>query len=270
MRPFISFTILSTILTVLCCSLPAFADDEVCGACDKKVLVTGQYDHGTSDTFLIANAPGNEAAFRDEIHGQNFSLAVPDLVAGKYTIEIGLVELQRDHAGQRVFDILCGDQLIATNLDIFAAAGGKDKVIRIRAEINHPGDAAHGPLSIQFIGRRGDAKLNTFEIWNAAGASLVSMKVADLISGDDAAALVPPVVADPVLWKDATQPTEVRVKDLVSRMSLAEKAAQMHNTAPAIPRLGLPGYNYWNECLHGVARSGVATVFPQAIGMSAM
>jgi beta-glucosidase len=272
MRPFISITNLSiiTAMAVLCFSSLAFADDEVCGACDKKVMVTGQYDHGTSDTFLIANAPGNEAAFRDEIHGQSFLLTVPDLIAGKYTIEIGLVELQCDHVGQRVFDIMCGDQVIATNLDIFAAAGGKDKVIRVRAEIDHPGDAAHGSLSIRFIGRHGDAKLNTFEIWDAAGASLVSMKVADLITGDDPAALVPPIVEGPVLWKDATQPTEVRVKDLVSRMSLAEKAAQMHNTAPAIPRIGLPAYNYWNECLHGVARSGVATVFPQAIGMSAM
>ncbi|HUD84264.1 MAG TPA: glycoside hydrolase family 3 C-terminal domain-containing protein, partial [Candidatus Saccharimonadales bacterium] len=232
-------------------------------------MVTGQYKHGTSDTFLIANAPGNEAAFRDEIHGPNFSLTVPDLMAGKYTIEIGLVELQCDHAGQRLFDIMCGDQVIATNLDIFAAAGGKDKVIRIRAEVEHPGDAGHGSLSVRFVARHGDATLNTFEIWDDSGASLVSMKVADLITGDPAA-LIPPVVEGPVLWKDPTQPLEVRVKDLVSRMSLAEKAAQMHNTAPAIPRIGLPAYNYWNECLHGVARSGVATVFPQAIGMAAM
>ena len=43
----------------------------------------------------------------------------------------------------------------------------------------------------------------------------------------------------------------------------------MRNTAPAIPRLGVPAYDYWNECLHGVARAGVATVFPQAIGMAA-
>jgi beta-glucosidase len=272
MRRIISFTALSTtmFMAVLCFSSPALADDEVCGACDKKVMVTGQYDHGTSDTFLIANAPGEEAAFRDEIHGQDFSLTMPGLIAGKYTIEIGLVELECDHAGQRVFDIICGDQVIATNLDIFAAAGGKDKVIRIRAEIDHRGDAVRGPLSIRFIGRRGDAKLNIFEIWDGAGASLVSMKVADLITGDDPAALIPPVIAGPVLWKDPNQPLEVRVKDLVSRMSLAEKAAQMHNTAPAIPRIGLPAYNYWNECLHGVARSGVATVFPQAIGMSAM
>src|SRR5882724_1118709 len=144
MRPFISFILFFTTVAaaVLFLSSSVFADDEVCGACDKKVVVTGQYDHGTSDTFLIANAPGNEAAFRDEIHGKNFSLAVPDLVAGKYTVEIGLVELRGDHVGQRVFDILCGDQLIATNLDIFAVAGGKDKVIRIRAEISHPGGAA--------------------------------------------------------------------------------------------------------------------------------
>src|ERR1017187_1810008 len=132
MRPFFSFALFSTIVSValLGLALPIFADDEICGACDKKVMVSGPYDHGTSDTFLIANAPGNEAAFRDEIHGQNFSLTVPDLIAGKYTIEIGLVELQCDHAGQRLFDIFCGDQVIATNLDIFVAAGGKDKVVR--------------------------------------------------------------------------------------------------------------------------------------------
>src|SRR5258706_1235052 len=60
-----------------------------------------------------------------------------------------------------------------------------------------------------------------------------------------------------------------RVKDLVSRLTLAEKAAQMLHEAPAIPRLGIPAYNWWNEGLHGVARSGNATVFPQAIGLAA-
>src|ERR1035438_7422571 len=95
---------------------------------------------------------------------------------------------------------------------------------------DHPEDARHGPLSIRFVARHGDAKLNTFEIWNAAGASLVSMKVADLINGGDQAALIPPVVEGPVLWKDPAQPFEMRVKDLMSRMSLAEKAAQMHRS----------------------------------------
>ncbi|HJP69563.1 MAG TPA: glycoside hydrolase family 3 N-terminal domain-containing protein, partial [Sphingomicrobium sp.] len=60
-----------------------------------------------------------------------------------------------------------------------------------------------------------------------------------------------------------------RVDALIARMTLPEKAAQLQDSAPAIPRLGIPAYNYWNEALHGVARSGEATVFPQAIGMAA-
>jgi beta-glucosidase len=63
---------------------------------------------------------------------------------------------------------------------------------------------------------------------------------------------------------------EERARDLVSRLTVAEKAAQMLHEAPAIPRFGVPAYNWWNECLHGVARAGVATVFPQAIGLAAM
>lgn len=62
---------------------------------------------------------------------------------------------------------------------------------------------------------------------------------------------------------------EARAHDLVGRMTLDEKAAQMMNTAPAIPRLGVPAYDYWSEGLHGVARSGYSTLFPQAIGMAA-
>ncbi|WP_292033382.1 MULTISPECIES: glycoside hydrolase family 3 N-terminal domain-containing protein [unclassified Brevundimonas] len=57
--------------------------------------------------------------------------------------------------------------------------------------------------------------------------------------------------------------------DLVSRMTLEEKAAQIQHGAPAIPRLGVPAYNWWNEGLHGVARADIATVFPQVIGMAA-
>ncbi len=61
-----------------------------------------------------------------------------------------------------------------------------------------------------------------------------------------------------------------RVADLVGRLTLSEKASQMLHEARAIERLGIPAYNWWNECLHGVARAGIATVFPQAIGLAAM
>jgi beta-glucosidase len=62
---------------------------------------------------------------------------------------------------------------------------------------------------------------------------------------------------------------EERARDLVSRMTLEEKISQMIHGARAIDRLGVPEYNWWNECLHGVGRAGVATVFPQAIGLAA-
>ena len=71
-------------------------------------------------------------------------------------------------------------------------------------------------------------------------------------------------------YLDESLPVKERAKDLVSRMTLEEKASQLRYDAPAIDRLGIPAYNWWNEALHGVARAGTATVFPQAIGMAAM
>ncbi len=70
-------------------------------------------------------------------------------------------------------------------------------------------------------------------------------------------------------FQDPGLPVDQRVEDLIGRMTLDEKVSQMMNNAPAIDRLGIPAYNWWNECLHGVARAGIATVFPQAIGMAA-
>jgi beta-glucosidase len=71
------------------------------------------------------------------------------------------------------------------------------------------------------------------------------------------------------LYLDPSQPAAVRAHDVVSRMTLDEKAAQLEDWATAIPRLGIPDYQTWSEALHGVANSGYATVFPQAIGMGA-
>ena len=62
---------------------------------------------------------------------------------------------------------------------------------------------------------------------------------------------------------------ESKIKELISQMTLEEKVSQLLYKSPAIERLGIPEYNWWNECLHGVARAGIATVFPQAIAMAA-
>ncbi len=70
-------------------------------------------------------------------------------------------------------------------------------------------------------------------------------------------------------FQNPDRPLPARVNDLLQRLTLEEKISQMRHAAPAIARLGIPAYNWWNEALHGVARAGVATVFPQAIGLGA-
>lgn len=72
-----------------------------------------------------------------------------------------------------------------------------------------------------------------------------------------------------MVYKNPSAPIDERVEDLISLMTLEEKVSQMMYDSPAIERLDVPAYNWWNECLHGVARAGRATVFPQAIGMAA-
>lgn len=70
-------------------------------------------------------------------------------------------------------------------------------------------------------------------------------------------------------WLDTSFPAMERAGFMVSEMTLDEKITQLMNASPAIPRLNIPEYNWWNECLHGVARNGKATVFPQAIAFGA-
>lgn len=68
---------------------------------------------------------------------------------------------------------------------------------------------------------------------------------------------------------DETKPIDERVKILIGQLTLEEKVQQMMHNAPAIPRLGIPAYDWWNEALHGLGRSGNASIFPQAIGLAA-
>ena len=74
---------------------------------------------------------------------------------------------------------------------------------------------------------------------------------------------------DKPLYLDPDKPFEARVDDLISRMTLDEKISQMTNDAAKIEHLYVPKYNWWNEALHGVGMAGIATVFPQAIGLAA-
>ena len=77
------------------------------------------------------------------------------------------------------------------------------------------------------------------------------------------------LLAQNEIFRDPSRSLDERVNDLISKLTLEEKAYQMNHRSPAIERLKIPAYNWWNEGLHGVGRSGVATVFPQAIGLGA-
>jgi beta-glucosidase len=76
------------------------------------------------------------------------------------------------------------------------------------------------------------------------------------------------MTSDKPLYLDTSLPFAERVKDLVGRLTLEEKVGLMSHEALGVPRLNIPAYNYWSEALHGIARNGRATVFPQAIGMA--
>jgi beta-glucosidase len=245
----------------------AFATEETCAVCDRAISVTGDFTHRpTPADQAVQGANWHTGdAFSDEIFGKNFTVSVLNLPAGRYTLVIGLAETDFTNAVQRVFDITCDDQMLASNLDIFAAAGGADQAFFLTNEVDFSGEA----LKVNFIGRQNAAKLNTLEVRDDAGNSIITMRTADLVNVTDAAALKVPEVNGPQIWKDPAEPVAARVSDLVSRLSLAEKVQLMRNHAAAVPRLGIPAYDYWNECLHGVARAGTATVFPQAIGMAA-
>ena len=84
------------------------------------------------------------------------------------------------------------------------------------------------------------------------------------------AALVPmAVIGQRLPYMDASLTPSQRADDLCSRLTVEEKISLMMNNSPAIPRLGIPQFEWWNEALHGVGRNGTATVFPVTIGMAA-
>ncbi|ACB76499.1 glycoside hydrolase family 3 C-terminal domain-containing protein [Opitutus terrae] len=247
-----------------------FAADETCPTCAGQVAVSGDFTHRKDPPFpRIEGAGANADAYLEDVHGRQFTVTISNLPAGRYTIEIGAAEMTAGAAGERIFTVRAGDQVLAQEFDLFAAAGGARKVAKIRGTIEKSDDALRGPLQLVFTASKGDAKFNTVTITDRAGGEAVAFAANELADAFGAAALVPPTVAEPAIWRDSSKPLRVRADDLIRRMSLAEKVSQLKNAAPGIPRLGLPAYDYWNEAAHGIANNGIATVFPQAIGAAA-
>ncbi len=259
------------LLGILLAVTPAgFAADEICAHCGGKVEVSGDFTHRKEPPPPEGAAPdAGTDALQEDVNGTRFTVTVSNLPAGRYIVEIHAAETVATAAGERVFDVRAGEQVLAKDFDILATAGSPGKAATILASVEKSDDALRGPLQLTFAASKGRAKFNRIEIFDAAGASVVSFRAADLADAFSAAALRPPEVNEPSIWRDAAKPLRARADDLIRRMSLAEKVSQLKNAAPAIPRLGLPAYDYWNEALHGVANNGFATVFPQSIGSAA-
>ena len=235
---------------------------------EYRFVVSGSVEHRTKPTAVKVEGAGGTTNFDTEVYGQNFAISLPGLPEGRYTVAIYMAETYFRSTGQRTFDVSLAGKKIAENLDLIAVAGFANSFV-LKAETDHAADPIGGPLAVQFEAHTNNAKVDAIEVRNSRGDLMALATGVDLVSLQDRAASIIPKISGPVVYTDATQSTERRVADLVRRMSLKEKVEQLMDAAPPIQRLGVPGYNYWNECLHGVARAGHATVFPQAIGMAA-
>jgi beta-glucosidase len=247
----------------------ALAAEEICDSCSHQVSLNGEFTHRKDDaSVIIQGAADDAAAFREEINGTNFTVSISHLPAGRYTIVIGEVETLLSEPGERLFDVTSGDVMLATDFDIVETAGGARKVCYITGMVDHDDDSLRGPLKVSFLAVKNTAKFNTFEVKSVSGVSVLAFKASELAEPFSGDATRIPEIAEPAIWRDPGQPLKQRVDDLIRRMSLEEKVAQLRNDAPAIARLGVPAYNYWNEALHGVANNGIATVFPEPVGMA--
>lgn len=262
------FSLAGGILGTLIFVVLAHGDETAPSPCGKSFVVAGDISHYSTPTDVSVKGAKNDGSYRGEVYGSSLTAKVEGLPAGDYTVEIDLAEVFFHDAGKRVMRITSGSTVLADHLDVFAKVGFAH-AYQVQAKLHHEADAVGGPLLLNFAAIKDRAKFNAIHIYDALGGGVACVKAVDLVDIGDPAALKIPEVTAPVIYTDPSQPLDARIDDLISRMSLAEKSGQLVNDAPAVPRLNIPAYNYWNECLHGVARNGHATVFPQAIGMAA-
>jgi len=203
--------------------------DEAWSKDGVDVQISGQFEHGqtANDVPIKGVEKALEPVFQNDIFGRQFTLTISHLAAGKYSIAIGEAEVYFREPGQRLFDVDIAGTLVASNVDIFKTAGEFGKVCYLTSEVNHLDDAAGGPLVVKLIGRKQNAKFNTLEIKDASGKLVVALQASQLDDPEIAGSREIPTVDAPAIWKNPMQPVDVRVNDLVSRLSLAEKARQL-------------------------------------------
>lgn len=223
---------------------------------DTRFLTSGgeTYAHGVLIDRSAANA-APEAVYQHERFGPEvvYAIPAPNPPAGKsYKVRLHFAELYDDGVGKRREDVAINGKVVLPKFDVFAEAGARDKAVVRDFDGILPKE---GRIEIAFRIVAGSTDMN---------AAINGIEI--LADG------FTPVLAPKALirypFQNPKLPTAKRVDDLLSHLSLSEKVAQMRFTAPGIPRLDIPPYNWWNEALHGVGRAGVATVFPQAIGLA--
>ena len=219
-------------------------------------------------TFAVSGGEWHDAPGGTECYGKEITVTVSGLEPASYTVEVDAAERYFNAPGKRVMSVKADDQVLAKEVDLFKE-DGPGKTRALRGTVTHANDSLAGPLRITLSGIVENATFDRIRILDAAGKVVAETSAAKLRGAASTFGAEIPSVAGPEIWKDSSRPAAERAADLVRRLSLQEKAAQLQMAAPAIPRLGIPAYDWWNEALHGVARAGVATVFPQAIGVAA-
>ena len=203
-----------------------------------------------------------------EAYGKTITATVAGVPAGVYTIEIEATEFYATGEGQRLMDVRCKDQVIVAGLDLFKVAG-KDKPYVIKGTVDHRGDAVSGQIVIKLQGQVENAKFDAIRIRDAAGKTVAEITAPALKLGAKGGDGKIPGIKDPPIWNNPAKGPAERADDLIRRLSLQEKISQLVMASAGIQRLGIHPYDWWNEALHGVARAGYATQFPQPVGMAA-
>ncbi|MEM9159321.1 MAG: glycoside hydrolase family 3 C-terminal domain-containing protein [Verrucomicrobiota bacterium] len=235
----------------------------------RRIFVSGNAKHRSTRLSKLYPEKTLEKDLIHEIHGSFILLTIPKLDPVEYQIEVELAETEFDAPNKRLFRIDCPWSLNLENIDVFQKSGGFGRSHTIKGRVRHGSDLIDGPFIIKLIGQKSNAVFTSVHLKDLEGNCVACLHANELVDLDlNAEDQIPDVTEEPI-YQSPEYSTDERVIDLISRMSLKEKVAQLHNDPPAIQRLGVPAYDYWNECLHGVARAGEATVFPQAIGLAA-